>query len=141
MDKRSAVLALAKGSRAIISVELAKQIADGCGVSFNMLLYIEPELVTTNGNMWLVKKEVAGREAVQVSELAATICRYMGLYADKDHAHQSPNASAAKMAEYVGQRSSVRLARELLGEDGVRDLIKECPEIPEAIKIERVFKV
>lgn len=142
MTRPEAIRFIATYPRAIISVSLAREISNALGIVFDMLLYIAPDLVRSlHGRVgWTVYLTGAPSDLVQVSDLGATVCRYMGLYADGDHALQSPHGTPGKQADYVGQRAAIRLARHWWGEPGVRDLRQDCPRLPKVLLRERPYK-
>lgn len=139
MSRPEAIRFIAKYPRALISVGMAREVSSALGVPFDLLLYITKNLVRPMhaGAVYLVN---APRELVQVSDLGATVCRYMGLYADGDHALQSPHGTPGKQADYVGQRAAIRLARHWWGEPGVRDLRQDVPNLPKVLLRERPFQ-
>lgn len=145
MDRREALRRIAKYPRGLVRVDNARQVAEALGVHLETLLIIEPDLVRRPATRWA---RLPGRrgdartiELVQLSDLGATICRYMGLYADRDHALASPHGTPGKQADYVGWRAAIRIAREWWGPDGVFELHQDVPAIPDVLWREPVYKV
>lgn len=138
-SRPEAVRLLALYPRALISVAKAREVCEALGVRLDMLLYIAPDLIRSI-HRGAVYVKGAPSELVQVSDLGAAVCRYMGLYADGDHALQSPHGTPGKQADYVGQRAAIRLARQWWGEPGVRDLHSDVPQLQRALLRERPFQ-
>lgn len=139
MSRREGWTFIAKYARGLIAVWKAREVADALGVQFDMLLFIAPNLVRRNFDGGYAVGVHVGDDMVQVSDLGATICRYMSLYADGDHAMQSPHASPGKQADYIGQRAAIRLARNLGGEGAVRELQQDIPWLKPVLLAERPY--
>lgn len=138
LDRAGSITFIADHPRMLIGVPLARKIASEIGVAFDMLLYVEPTLVRRPQHGDLVAAGIT--DVVQVSELGAALCRYMDLYASRDHSLQAPHGTLGKIADYVGQRAAIRLARATGGEAAVRDLYRDVPRIPKVLRQERVYK-
>lgn len=122
MSRLEAAAFIAQFAQALIAPWKAREVSKALGVEFDMLLFIAPNLVRRQFTGGWALRDGVGKDLVQVSDLGATICRYMNLYADGDHALASPHGTPGKQARYVGQRAAVRLARHFNGDAGVRDL-------------------
>ena len=142
MDRARAITFIAQHPRYLIGLPLAREICKGIGVHFDAVNLIEHALVRRAGAKVgdLVAVPRQGFDVVQVSDLGAALCRYMGLYGDGDHAKQSPHGTLGKQADYIGQRAAIRLARETGGAPALRDLYQDVPEIPQLLRRERPFR-
>lgn len=79
-------------------------------------------------------------KAVWMHELAARLGVHFGLYANMDHAMQSPHHKVASECRYIGHRAAIRLARFFWGEQGVTDLHERNPYIDPKLFAERVYR-
>jgi hypothetical protein len=77
--------------------------------------------------------------AVMVWELAARLALYFGLYANIDHAMQTPYHRAASECRYISCRAAIRLARLFAGGEGVAALRERNPWIERRLFLEEPF--
>lgn len=140
LDRLGAIVWLADHSRNIIDARFAREIAVALGVPFERLLDFDKALVRKpvgdfardekRRHGWLVGSSHVNKDLVQVSDLAAAAAAYMGLYANIDHAKQAPHGTPGKLAQYIGQRAALRMARYFWPDgSGERDLLQEVPGI------------
>ena len=112
MDRFSAIVWMAEHPRAIIAAEWAKKLAEDLGMPFARLWDIDPRMISSGrpreGSSaairrkgWAVEKGHMEDALVQVSDLAAAMCRYAGLYQNDDQAKQSQHATPGREAQYV----------------------------------------
>lgn len=115
MERREALKFCARFPRGLIDTTLAGNLADALGSPLPFLEIVNPRLVRRVHTGMAVLREGIGQPLVNVAELAATVCWRMQLYAGYSHAMSSPHGTTGKMADYIGWRAAIRLAREFGG--------------------------
>ena len=79
------------------------------------------------------------RSAVFVYQVAAMTALHFGLYANVDHALQSPYHKPASECRYIACRAALRLARHFGGDDMVATLREHNPWIEERLFREQPY--